>query len=97
MTIGHELEITQHPLQPRQLHFKRMLGAFRRGSVSLAGKADGRAHTSASCSGKRFVDRDCPQRRRISIALIDGSEVEGFVVRGAITTTRENLRPFSAA
>src|ERR1017187_2101137 len=57
-----------------------MLSTFRRGNMSLAGKSDGRAHTN-QLFGKRLVYRDYTQRRRISVALIDGSEIKGLVMR----------------
>ena len=67
---GHQFEVTQHPLQPRQLHLERMLSAFRRGNMSLAGKSDGRAHLG-QLSCKQFVYPNCPERRRVGVAVID--------------------------
>src|ERR1039457_113800 len=57
-----------------------MLRALLGGSVSLAGKSDGRTHLSQLFC-KCLVYRDYTQRRRISVALIDGSEIKGLVVR----------------
>jgi len=90
---GHEFEIAQHPLQPRQLHLERMLSALFGGSVPLAGEFDSWTHLHELLC-KRLVDWDCPQRRRISIAVIDGSEIKGLVVRRRNHDHARKLPPF---
>jgi len=77
---GYKFEITQHVLQPRQFHLERMFGAFFSGSMSLAGEFNGWVHLH-ELLGKRFVYPDSSERRCIGVAVVDGSEIKGHIVR----------------
>jgi len=77
---GHEREISQHALQPRQLHFERVFGALLRRSVSAARELDGRAHFH-QLRGKRFIHAHLAERRGIGVAIVNRSEIKIFVMR----------------
>src|ERR1035438_3080334 len=70
-----------------------MLSAFRRGNMPLAGEFDGWTHLH-ELLGKRFVYRDYTERRLISVALIDGSEIKRLVVRRCNHDHARKLAPF---
>src|ERR1039458_2725846 len=70
-----------------------MFSALLGGSVSPAGEFDGWTHLRELLC-KRLVYRDYTHRRRISVALIDGSEIKGLVMQGYKRDHARKLAPF---
>ena len=90
---GHEFKTAQNPLQPRQLDLDCMLGACRRGIVSLGWKA-GWWNSSSSIAAQTLCRPERSQRRCIGIAVIDRGEIEGLEVRGRNHHDARILVPF---
>src|SRR5208282_5165797 len=70
-----------------------MLSPLCRRGVPAAGKLDGWAHLRQA-RGKSLVHADRTERRHIRVAVIDGSEIKGLVVRGRDHDDAGKLAPF---
>jgi len=76
-----KLELAQHALQERKLHFHGMLALVRIRRVAAAGELDERAGTGQLLR-ERLVDGNAAERSVVSCAVVHRGKCEGFVVGG---------------